>query len=60
MHDERRAAVLDALVSDLIEQRARARAEKDFATADAVRDRLADLGIVVEDGPQGSTWTLTD
>ena len=60
VHDERRAAVLDALVSDLIEQRARARAEKDFATADAVRDRLADLGIVVEDGPQGSTWTLTD
>jgi cysteinyl-tRNA synthetase len=51
---------LDALVSELLEQRQRARAARDFATADAVRDRLLAAGITVEDTPGGPQWTLKD
>jgi cysteinyl-tRNA synthetase len=51
---------LDALVSDLLEQRQQARAARDFATADAVRDRLLAAGIAVEDTPGGPQWTLKD
>jgi cysteinyl-tRNA synthetase len=51
---------LDALVSDLLEQRQQARAARDFATADAVRDRLLAAGIAVEDTPDGPQWTLKD
>jgi cysteinyl-tRNA synthetase len=53
-------AALDTLVSDQLEQRQRARAERDFATADAVRDRLLAAGITVEDTPGGPQWTLKD
>ncbi len=49
---------VDALVSALLEQRESARAEKDFATADAIRDRLKSAGIELEDTPQGPTWSL--
>ena len=41
-----------------LEQRASARAEKDWATADRMRDVLAAAGITVKDGAQGSTWSL--
>ena len=44
------------LVGILIEQRAAARKNKDFATADAVRKRLDEVGIVLEDTPQGTQW----
>lgn len=50
---------VDGLVGALLEQRQQARAAKDFAAADAIRDQLAAAGIVVKDGPQGSTWTVT-
>jgi cysteinyl-tRNA synthetase len=43
-------------VDALIEQRNAARAAKDFATADTIRDQLADAGIQIEDGPSGTTW----
>jgi len=36
--------------------RAQARADKDFATADAIRDRLAAAGVVVEDTAGGVVW----
>ena len=49
---------LDQLVQDLLERRAAARAEKDWAEADRLRDTLAEAGIVVADGAGGSTWTL--
>lgn len=49
---------LDALVRELIEQRARARAEKDFATSDALRDQLLAAGIVLEDSAQETHWSI--
>ena len=51
---------LDDLVGALLEERQRARAERDFATADLLRDRLIAAGIAVEDTPDGSLWTLKD
>jgi cysteinyl-tRNA synthetase len=50
--------VVDALVKGLLEQRAEARADKDFATADAIRDRIAAAGITIEDTPQGPKWSV--
>ena len=52
-------AALDALVQAELERRTQARADKDFATADAVRDRLAAAGITITDTPDGPTWSLT-
>jgi cysteinyl-tRNA synthetase len=54
----RLTAAVDALVTGLLEQRADARAAKDFATADAIRDRIKAAGIEVEDTPNGPRWTL--
>jgi cysteinyl-tRNA synthetase len=49
---------VDGLVALALEQRAAARARKDWAAADAVRDQLRQAGIVVEDTPAGPRWTL--
>ncbi|MFQ5839857.1 MAG: cysteine--tRNA ligase [Candidatus Methylomirabilales bacterium] len=49
-------AALEKSVERLLELRAGARAERDWERADRIRDRLRDLGIEVEDRPQGSTW----
>jgi cysteinyl-tRNA synthetase len=46
----------DARIDALLAERAEARKAKDFARADAIRDQLAEEGIVIEDGPQGATW----
>jgi cysteinyl-tRNA synthetase len=50
--------VVDALVGALLEQRAAARAARDFATADAIRDRLKAAGVELEDTPGGPRWSL--
>ncbi|MFG1605763.1 cysteine--tRNA ligase [Actinoplanes sp. NPDC049265] len=50
--------VVDALVHLALEQRAQARARKDWAAADAVRDQLKHAGIQVEDTPAGPRWTV--
>jgi len=47
---------LRPMVDGLLEERAAARADKDFARADAIRDQLAAAGIVVEDRPGRSRW----
>ena len=47
---------LDARVNEMIEKRQRARQEKDWATADTIRDELQAMGIILEDTPQGIRW----
>jgi cysteinyl-tRNA synthetase len=56
--DQRLAAAVDALVEGLLAERAQARAAKDFAHADAIRDRLRAAGVDIEDTPEGPQWTL--
>ena len=56
--DQQLTRVTDGLVSLALEQRQAARARKDFAAADAIRDQLTSLGVSVEDTPQGPRWEL--
>ena len=41
-----------------IEVRANSRKQKDFATADTIRDRLAEIGVTLEDRPGGTEWSV--
>ncbi len=50
--------VVDALVRVALEQRAAARERKDYGAADAIRDRLREAGVLVEDTPHGPRWEL--
>jgi cysteinyl-tRNA synthetase len=50
--------VVDSLVALALEQRAQARARKDWSAADSVRDQLKHAGIQVEDTPTGPRWTV--
>ena len=50
------AGVLDAEIEDKIKQRTRARQEKNFQLADAIRDELKAKGIVLIDTPEGTRW----
>lgn len=59
-HNEDAAAVIDALVQVAIQQRQEARARKDFAAADAIRDGLVEIGIIVEDTPSGARWSMKE
>ena len=43
-------------IEGLIQERSAARAARDWATADAIRDQLQEKGVVLEDGPKGTTW----
>ena len=46
----------DQEIEDLLEQRARARGDKDFATADRIRDELASADVIIEDSANGVVW----
>ena len=48
--------VLDALVKEFIQLRAEAKARRDFAASDAIRDKLAAAGILLKDTKEGTTW----
>jgi cysteinyl-tRNA synthetase len=56
--DAKLTAAVDVLVAALLEQRSEARAAKDFAAADAIRDRIKAAGIEIEDTPDGPKWTI--
>jgi cysteinyl-tRNA synthetase len=49
---------LDSLIQTMLKQRNDARAAKNFAVADSVRDALNSAGILIEDTPQGSRWSI--
>ncbi|MGN1216010.1 MAG: cysteine--tRNA ligase [Candidatus Cryptobacteroides sp.] len=50
--------VIDGLMAMVLEERAKAKAAKDWATSDKIRDSLKELGISVKDGKDGAEWTL--
>jgi len=54
--DARSDAIMDGLVQEFIRMRAEAKAQRDFAASDGIRDRLATLGIILKDTKQGTTW----
>ena len=56
LREEAVAADVVPFVEHLVEVRSELRKQKQWALADRIRDRLAELGVVLEDGPQGTTW----
>jgi cysteinyl-tRNA synthetase len=50
-------SAMDGLIKLALEQREAARLRKDFAAADAIRDQIASLGVIVEDTPNGPRWS---
>ena len=53
----RKTETLDSEIEELINKRTEARKNKDFKTADEIRDKLKEMGIILEDTPQGVKWT---
>jgi len=53
-----RRGIDPAAVDRKIEERAEARRAKDFARSDAIRDELAALGVILRDGPEGTSWKV--
>lgn len=56
--DEKLRGAVDVLITALLEDRAAARAAKDWARADAIRDRIKAAGIEIEDTPSGPKWSI--
>jgi cysteinyl-tRNA synthetase len=50
------AGPVDQMMEALLSKRTQARDERDWATSDAIRDDLADLGVIVEDTADGARW----
>ncbi|MBR4911211.1 MAG: cysteine--tRNA ligase, partial [Clostridia bacterium] len=53
----RKTGALDSEIEELIEKRTEARKNRDFKTADEIRDKLKDMGIILEDTKDGVKWT---
>ena len=56
--EESARSELESIVEPLLKERAEARASKDWPRADEIRDKLNELGVVVEDSPDGPVWRL--
>ena len=56
--EEASLATLSGVLELVLAQRQAARTRRDFATSDAIRDRLAELGVEVEDTAEGSRWKI--
>jgi cysteinyl-tRNA synthetase len=53
------ASILDGLMKLLIQVRTEARTKRDFAMSDAVRNGLTSIGIALQDGKEGTTWSIS-
>lgn len=58
VEEENKSEVLDAAMNLVMELRLQARENKDWSTSDKIRDRLAEAGIVVKDGKDGTSWSV--
>jgi cysteinyl-tRNA synthetase len=58
MRNERLSKVVDGLMALVISQREKAREQRDYSTADSIRERLEKIGVVVEDTTNGPRWEL--
>ncbi|MFN6037135.1 MAG: DALR domain-containing protein, partial [Bacteroidota bacterium] len=56
----KQSKVLDEVMTYLLQMRQDAKAKKDFATSDGIRNHLAQHGIQIKDGKDGSTWSLNN
>jgi cysteinyl-tRNA synthetase len=54
--DQKVGSSADAFIDLLVELRQELRQQKNYALSDTIRDRLAGLGVIIEDSAQGSTW----
>jgi cysteinyl-tRNA synthetase len=52
--------LLDGVIGMVLAERQHAKERKDWATSDAIRDRLKELGITVKDGREGATWEFSN
>ena len=50
--------LVNGLMSMILEQRAQAKANKDWVASDAIRDRLKELGVQLKDSKEGTEWTI--
>jgi cysteinyl-tRNA synthetase len=50
----------DAEIDELVKQRDQARADRDFETSDRLRNQLKEMGVILEDTPQGTRWRKKD
>ena len=58
LKEEKNSSVDTAKVEELIKKRTEARSNKDWATADAIRDELNTMNVVIKDTPDGITWSV--
>ncbi len=58
LKEEKNSSVDTAKVEELIKKRTEARVNKDWATADAIRDELNAMNVVIKDTPDGITWSV--
>jgi len=53
-----RVPILDDKLAEMIKKREEARKQKDFATADSIRDKFREMGYMLIDTPRGTRWKL--